>query len=131
MLLGYGYMRNSLVHLGEYPTYQDVADVSNLFYYCSVYIWSRVMKCLPKSPLSKRNGMNKNRYKHFRQPVERKIMQMRMCQFKLTKSLSFFGHEHVSSRLRWNRFYVDTKILLSQTAYWDIFPYKHPATMSS
>ena len=58
------------------------------------------MKCLPKSPLSKRNGMNKNRYKHFRQPVETKIMQMRMCKFKLTKNLSFFGHEHVSSQVR-------------------------------
>ena len=72
----------------------------------------------------------KNWYKHFRQPVETRIMQMRMYQFKLTKNLSFFGYEQVSSSVRWNRLYVDTKILLSQTAYWDIFPYKHPATMS-
>ena len=106
MLFEYGYMRNSLVHLGGYPTYQDVADVSNLFYYCSVFIWSRGMKCLQKSPLSKRNGMNKNRYKHFRQPVETKIMQMRMYQFKLTKNL-FLSHgcQHVSSLVRWNRLY--------------------------
>ena len=34
----------------------------------------------------KRNGMNKNRYKHFSQPVETEIMRMRMHQFKLTKS---------------------------------------------
>ena len=131
MLLGYGSMRNNLVHLGGFPNHRDVADMSNLFYLYSVFIWSKEMMRLPRSRLFKRNGMNKNRYKHFRQPVERKIMQMRMCQFKLTKNLSFFGHEHVSSRLIWNRFYVDTKILLSQTAYWDIFPYKHPATMSS
>ena len=80
------------------------------------------MKCLPKSPLSKRNGMNKNRYKHFRQPVETKIMQMRMYQFKLTKNL-FLSHgcQHVSSLARWNRLYIDTKILLSQTTYHDIF----------
>ena len=32
MLLGYGYMRNNLVRLGEYPTHRDVADMSNLFY---------------------------------------------------------------------------------------------------
>ena len=64
----------------------------------------------------------KNRYKHFRQHVETKIMQMRMYQFKLTKNL-FLSHrcQHVSSLARWNRLYIDTKILLSQTAYWDIF----------
>ena len=80
------------------------------------------MTCLQKSALSKQNGMNKNRYKHFRQPVETKIMQMRMYQFKLTKNL-FLSHgcEHVPSLARWNRFYIDTKILLSQTAYRDIF----------
>ena len=33
MLLGYGYMRNNLVRLGEYPTHRDVADMSNLFYF--------------------------------------------------------------------------------------------------
>ena len=31
MLLCYGYMRNNLVHLGAYPTQQDVADMPNLF----------------------------------------------------------------------------------------------------
>ena len=75
--------------------------------------------------------MNKNQYKHFRQPVKTKIMQMRMYQFKLTNNLFLSrGYEHVSSLARWNRLYIDTKILLSQTAYWDIFPYKHPGTMS-
>ena len=41
---------------------------------------------LPGSRLSKQNGMNKNRYKHFSQPVETNIMQMHMYQLKLTKS---------------------------------------------
>ena len=45
--------------------------------------------------------MNKNQYKHFRQPVETKIMQMRMYQFKLTKYLFLSrGYEHVSSLAR-------------------------------
>ena len=66
--------------------------------------------------------MNKNQYKHFRQPVETKIMQMRMYRFKLTKNLFLSrGYEHVSSLARWNRLYIDTKILLNQTAYRDIF----------
>ena len=38
MFLGYGYMRNNLVHLGEYPTHWDVADMSNLFYFYCVYM---------------------------------------------------------------------------------------------
>ena len=38
MLLGYGYMRNNLVHLGRYPTHRDVVDMSNLFYFYSVYM---------------------------------------------------------------------------------------------
>ena len=68
------------------------------------------------------NGMNKNRYKQFRQYVETKIMQMRIYKFKLTKNL-FLSHgcEHVSSLVRWNRLCIDTKILLSHTAYQDIF----------
>ena len=37
------------------------------------------MTPLPRFHLSKRNGMNKIQYKHFRQPIETKIMQMRMC----------------------------------------------------
>ena len=80
------------------------------------------MTCLQKSPLSKRNGMNKNRYKDFRQPVETKIMQMRIYRFKLTKNL-FLSHgcQYVSSLERWNRLYIDTKILLSQTTDRDIF----------
>ena len=31
MLLGYGYIRNNLVHLGGYPTHGDVADMSISF----------------------------------------------------------------------------------------------------
>ena len=71
------------------------------------------------------NGMNKNRYKQFRQYVETKIMQMRIYKFKLTKNL-FLSHgcEHVSSLVRWNRLCIDTKILLSHTAYQDIFSIK-------
>ena len=56
-----------------------------LFLFC-VYIWSSGMTRLPRSRLSKRNEMNKNRYKHFSQPVKTKIMRMRMYKFKLTKS---------------------------------------------
>ena len=66
--------------------------------------------------------MNKNRYKHFRQHVETKIMQMRMYQFKLTKNLFLSRvYKHVSSVARWNRVYIDTEILLRQTTYQDIF----------
>ena len=80
------------------------------------------MTRLPRFCLSKQNSMNKNQYKHFRQPVETKIMQMRMYQFKLTKYLFLSrGYEHVSSVARWSRLYIDTKILLSQTTYQDIF----------
>ena len=66
----------------------------------------------------------KNQYKQFRRKlsVETKIMQMRMYQFKLTKNL-FLSHrcQHVSSLARWNRLYIDTKILLNQIAYRVIF----------
>ena len=41
MLLEYGYMRNNLVHLGGHPTDQDVADMSDLFCFYFVFIWSR------------------------------------------------------------------------------------------
>ena len=80
------------------------------------------MMRLPRSRLSKQNGMNKTRYKQFRQYVKTKIIQMRMYKFKLTENL-FLSHvcEHVSSLARWNRLYIDTKILLSHTAYQDIF----------
>ena len=55
-------------------------------------------------------------------------MQMRMYQFKLTKNL-FLSHgcQHVSSLARWNRLYIDTKILLSQTAYRDVFSIQTPS----
>ena len=86
MLLGYVYVRNNLVRLRGYPTQRDIADISNLLCFHSVFMRSKKMTRLPKSHPLKRNGMNKNRYKHFRQPVEMKIMQMCMYQFKLTKS---------------------------------------------
>ena len=38
MLLGYGYVGNNLVHSGGYPTQRDVADMSNLFYFYSVFM---------------------------------------------------------------------------------------------
>ena len=80
------------------------------------------MTCLLKSRLLKQNGMKKNRYKHFRQPVETKLMQMGVYQFKLKKNLFLSrGYEHVPRLVRWKRLYIDTKILLSQTAYRDIF----------
>ena len=127
MLSGYGYMRNNSVHLGGYPTHWDVADLSNLFYFYSVFIWSRGTP-LPRSRLSKRNGMNKNQHKHFRQPAEMKIMQMRMYQYKLTKNLFLSrGYEHVPSLTRWSALYIDSKALLSQTAYRDIFSIYTPS----
>ena len=47
------------------------------------------------------NGMNKNQYKYFNTPQYTKIIQMRMCQFKLTKNLFLSrGYEHVSSLAR-------------------------------
>ena len=80
------------------------------------------MTRLPIFRLSKRNSMNKNQYKHFRQPVETKITQMRMYQFRLTKNIFLSGgYEILSSPARWNRLHIDTKILLSQTAYQDVF----------
>ena len=54
--------------------------------------------------------------------VEMKIMQMRMYQFKITKSLFLSRCEHVSCLGRWIRLYIDTKTILNQTAYGDIFP---------
>ena len=38
MLLGYGYIRNNLVHLGGYLTHRDVTDKSDLIYFYSVFI---------------------------------------------------------------------------------------------
>ena len=52
------------------------------------------MTRLPRSRLSKQNEMNKNRYKHFSQPVKTKIMQMRMYKFKLAKT---YFHDVVMS----------------------------------
>ena len=60
--------------------------VISLLFLFWVYIWSRGMTRLPRSHLSKRNEMNKNRCKHFSQPVKTKIMRMHMYKFKLTKS---------------------------------------------
>ena len=84
MLLGYGYMRNNLVRFGGYPTHRDVAGKYLLFLFCVYTI--KGMARLPISRYSKRNGMNKNRYKHFRHSAATKIMEMRMYQLKLTKS---------------------------------------------
>ena len=38
MLLGYGYVKNNLVYLGWYYTHRDVADMSDLFYFYSMFI---------------------------------------------------------------------------------------------
>ena len=131
MLLGYGYMRNNLVYLGKYPTHRDVSDMSNLFYFYSVFIWPSGTTRLPWSRLSKRNEMNKNRYIHFSQPAETKIMQMCVYQFKLPNNLFLSrGYEHVSRLARWNRLHTGTKILLCQPPIWIFFQCKHPATMS-
>ena len=106
----------------RYLTHQDVVNKSNLLCFYFVFIWSSGMTRLPRSPLLKENGMNKNRYKHFRKQFDTKIMQMRMYQLKSTKNLFLSrGYEHVSSLARWNRLYRDTKIFLTQIAYWDIF----------
>ena len=125
MLLGYGYMRNNLVHLRGYPTRRGVADMSNLYYCYCAFIWSRAMTPLPRSGLSKRNGMNNNQYIHFRQPVETKIIQMRFYQFKLTKNLFLSrGYEHVSILnmcLVWWDGADFILYTLSLTAYRDIF----------
>ena len=65
LLFEYGYMRSNLGRSGGYLTHRDVADMSNLFYFHFEFIWSRGMTRLPSSRLSKRNRLNKNRYKHF------------------------------------------------------------------
>ena len=33
LLLGYGYKRNNLARLGGYPAHQNVADMSDFFYF--------------------------------------------------------------------------------------------------
>ena len=92
-------------------------DVTLCIGYWRKFIWTK----------EKSTKMNKNQYKHFREPVETKIMQMRIYQFKLTKNVFLSrGYEHVSSLARWNRLYIDTKILLSQTTYRDIFSIETP-----
>ena len=37
LLLGDDYMRNNLARLRGYPTHGDVADMSDLFYFCFVF----------------------------------------------------------------------------------------------
>ena len=86
MLLGYGYKRNNFARLGGYSTHRDAAAMSNLFYFYFVFVWSRRMTRLPRFHLSKQNGVNKCQYKHFGQPIETKIMRIRMYQLKLKKS---------------------------------------------
>ena len=104
MLLGYGYIRNNLVRLGGYPTHRNVANISFLFLFC-VYIWSIGMTRLSRSRLSKRNEMNKNRYKHFSQPVNTKNMRMHLYKLQLIFTRGY-GH----------RLYSYTKICYS--TYW-------------
>ena len=57
------------------------------------------MTRLPRSHNSKRNEMNKNWYKNFRQPVKTKIIGMGMyVQIWINKKLKYFlsrGYEHV------------------------------------
>ena len=55
---------------------------------------------LPRSCLSKRNGMNKNRYKHFRRPGET-VIRIHMYQFKLKKSLTCFYRVVINMCLVW------------------------------
>ena len=99
-LLGYGYIRNNLARLGGYPTHWYVADISNLFYFLFVFIWLLGVMYLPRSCLSKRNGMNKNRYKHFRWPGET-VIRIHMYQFKLKKSLTCFYRVVINMCLVW------------------------------
>ena len=77
--------------------------------------------------------MNKNLYKHLRQPVETKIMQMCMYQFKFTKNLFLSrGYESVSSLARWNRLYIDTNVTEQDhlSGYFHLSGYKYPPAMS-
>ena len=66
-----------MVHLGGYPTHQDVAEMSNLFYFYSVYMINGG-DALTEISFFEAKWDEKNRYKHFRQPVETKLMQMGM-----------------------------------------------------
>ena len=56
-------MRKNLARLGGYPTHGDVADMSNLFIFVLCFM-IKGMTRLQRSRLLKRNGMNKNQYKH-------------------------------------------------------------------
>ena len=67
------------------------------------------MTRLPRSRLSKQNEMNKNRYKHFSQSVNTKIMPMRIHKSKLTKSYFYQVAMSMSSLARWSRLYLSTK----------------------
>ena len=75
-------MRNNLACFGGYPTHLDVVDMSNLFYFHMIKEDDALTEISP----FKAEGMDKNRYNHFRQPGLIKIIRMRMYQFKLTKS---------------------------------------------
>ena len=76
------------------------------------------MTRLPRSRLSKRNWMNKNRYKNFSQPAETKNYANAYVPIKINEELNLFlsrGYEHVSMTL-----YKHKNILfrlLSQPAY--------------
>ena len=90
MRLGYDYMRKKLARLGGYSTHWDAADMSDLFYFYYVFIWSRRMTRLQRSRPSKQNGMNKNRYELFSQPVEMKIIVKWLRDLRMIGVLSFY-----------------------------------------
>ena len=73
------------------------------------------MMYLPRSRLSKRNGMNKNRYEHFSQPGETKIIRMCMYQFKLTKSETYFYHVVMNMCLDWRD---ETELICKHLIYY-------------
>ena len=90
MRLGYDYMRKKLARLGGYSTHRDAADMSDLFYFYYVFIWSRRMTRLQRSRPLKQNGMNKNRYELFSQPVETKIIVKWLRDLRMIGVLSFY-----------------------------------------
>ena len=73
------------------------------------------MTRLPRSRLSTRNEMNKNRYKHFSHAVKMKIMRMRMYKFKFRKCSTYCYHVvmSMSSLAKWNGLHLNTKIYYS------------------
>ena len=84
LLLGYGYKRNNLARLGGYPAHQNVADMSDFFYFDFVFIWLRRgvgrVTVLLRSKLLKPSGMNKNQCKNTSAGlVSRKLCELCLC----------------------------------------------------